>query len=164
MPKRGRKRKGFLPLVHLRGETIQSIIFVLLIILSILSIFSFLQTGAIPTQLNYLLVEYFGLGSILIPFSLLLFAFLFSRLKSPLKEPNVFFGFLLMLISLLGLLRQGLIGVFMWEQMDFLFTAIPSALIYFSSFIIGIVILFNTSIAAVVKFFITIFKSLKKYT
>ncbi|MCL4384400.1 DNA translocase FtsK [Patescibacteria group bacterium] len=165
MPKRGRKRrKGILPHFNLKAETIQSIIFVGLVILSLLSIFSFLQRGEVPTQLNLILVEYFGLGSVLIPFSLLLFAFLFSRLKSPLKEPNVLFGFLIMFISLVSLLRQGKFGQFFWEQMDFLFTAIPTALIYAASFIIGFVILFNTSIASVVKFFISIGQTVYKYT
>ena len=164
MPKRGRKRKGGLPHINLKPETIQSIIFVGLIILTLLSIFSFLQRGEVPTRLNFLLVEYFGFGSVLVPFMLLLIAFLFSRIKSPLKEPNVFFGFLIMFISLISLLRQGTIGHFFWEQMDFLFTTIPTALIYAASFIIGFVVLFNTSLAAVVKFFVNIGQSLYRYT
>lgn len=164
MPKRGRKRKGFLPHLSLKGETVQSIIFVGFIILSMLSVFSFLQTGAIPIKLNLLLVEYFGLGSVLIPFTFLLIAFLFSKFKSPLKEPNVFFGFFIMFISLISFLRQGLVGIFLWEQMDFLFTTIPAALIYIGSFIIGTVVLFNTSIASVIKLFVSVFKSIRKYT
>ena len=164
MPKRGRKKHSRFPLIHLKPETIASIIFVSLIIVAVLSIFSFLQIGAIPIRLNQMLVEYFGIGSVLVPFMFLLFAFLFSKIKSPLKEPNVFFGFFIMFISLISLLRQGTFGVFFWEQMNFLFTTIPTMLIYIASFIIGFVVLFNTSIAAVVKFFVKILSALYKYT
>ncbi len=164
MPKRGRKKRGGFPTLHLKAETIQSILFVGFVILALLSIFSFLQMGAVPTKLNTILENYFGLGSLLIPFTLLLIAFLFSRIKSPLKEPNVFFGFFIMFIALISLLRQGSFGLFFWDQMVFLFTPLPTALIYLASFIIGFVVLFNTSIATIVRFFIQIGRSIYKYT
>lgn len=164
MPKRGRKKHSKFPRLHLKPETVASIVFVGFIILSVLSIFSFLQIGSIPIRLNLVLDQYFGFGSVLVPFMFLLIAFLFSRLKSPLKEPNVFFGFFIMFISLISLLRQGTFGHFLWEQMNILFTVIPTTLIYIASFIIGFVVLFNTSIAAVVKFFVKMSAFLYKYT
>lgn len=163
MPKRGRKSKGGLFRLHLKKDTVQTIIFVTLIIASVLSIFSFLQAGEIPTRLNIALLKYFGFGATLIPFMFLLIAFLFAKIKSPFKEPNVFFGFFIMFISMESLFRFGLMGQFVWEQLDFLFTAIPTFLILFSTFIIGFVVLFNTSIAQLVKFVSQVIKSLRKY-
>jgi S-DNA-T family DNA segregation ATPase FtsK/SpoIIIE len=164
MAKRGRKKKGALPRLRLKPETVQTILFIFFIILSILSVFSFLQSGPIPTGFNLILMDYFGFGSVFIPFLLLLTAFLFAKIKSPLKEFNVFLGFLVMFISVLSLFQQGIIGDFIWLILSERFGDIPSFLIFFFAFIVGFVILFDTSIAQVIKFITTTFNLIKKYT
>lgn len=164
MAKRGRKKKKVIPSLKLKPETVQTIFFIFFLILTIISVFSFLQTGPIPTGLNHLLVEYFGFGAILVSFLLLLASFLFAKLKTPLKDPNVFLGFLIMFITLISLLRQGVAGVFFSDQLISLFGKLPSSIILIFSFIVGFVILFDTSVAQVVKFFITVFNLIKKYS
>ena len=169
MAKRGRKRKynksnnkssfG----LHLKPETIQSIFFVFFIILSLISVFSFLQLGPIPIQYNYYLVQYFGWGAVMVPFLLLLISFIFAKIKSPLKEPNVFFGFIIMFLSVLALFKQGETGNFMWEQLVYLFTPAPSFLIYFFSFIVGFVVLFDTSVLQIIKFIVNVFNIIRRY-
>ncbi|MBU3935091.1 hypothetical protein KJ909_00265, partial [Patescibacteria group bacterium] len=167
MAKRGRKRKNsnrIIPKLKLKATTVQSIFFIFFLILSILSIFSFLQIGPVPTRYNYLLTKFFGFTSIMVPFLLLLLSFLFAKLRSPLKEPNIILGFLIMFISILSLFKQGLVGRFLWLQILSLFTEIPSYLIFFFSFIVGFVVLFDTSVVQIVKFFISTFNLIKKYT
>ena len=165
MAKRGPKKKhGIIPKLKLKPETIQSIFFIFFLVLSVLSIFSFLQTGPIPIRYNEKLTEFFGFGSIFVPFLLILTAFLFAKVKFPLKEPNVFFGFLLMFISLIGIVKQGTIGIFFWEQLNVLFGQVPTVLIFVFLAIVGFVILFDTSIIQVFKFLATTFKLIQKYT
>jgi S-DNA-T family DNA segregation ATPase FtsK/SpoIIIE len=165
MAKRGRRKKNkLLPSLRLKPETIKSIFFIFFLILSLLSIFSFLQTGPIPTSYNQLLSQYFGFGGILIPFLFILIAFLFTKVKTPLKDLNVFLGFLIMFVSIISLFQTGLAGLFLWDQFLSLFGQVFSFLIFFFSFIVGFVILFDTSIAQIFHFLSATFALIKKYT
>ncbi|MBI2464825.1 DNA translocase FtsK [Candidatus Shapirobacteria bacterium] len=164
MPKRGRKKRGLFPRVQLKPETIQTILFVFFIVLSLISVVSFLQIGPIPTQYNYILMQYFGFGSIMVPFLLLLISFSFSKLKFPLKEANVPLGFSVMFVSIISLFRQGTIGDFFWLQVLTLFGQVPTFLIFTFSFIVGFVVLFDTDIGSIIKFLVKVFLVVKKYT
>jgi S-DNA-T family DNA segregation ATPase FtsK/SpoIIIE len=165
MAKRGRKKRGGLvPSLHLKQSTIQSILFIFFVILSLLSIFSFLQIGPIPSEYNLALNNFFGFGSVMVPFLFVLVSFMFAKIKSPLKEPNVFLGFLLMFISLISLLRQGLIGLFFWEQLSALFDHVGTFLIFSFLLVAGFVILFDTSVADIIKTTIKVLAIIKKYT
>jgi len=161
---RGRKKKSFLPKLRLKPETVSTIFFVFFLILSVLSVVSFLQTGPIPTQYNLLLTQYFGLGSIFVPFLLLLVSFSFSKFKFPLKELNVSLGSLVIFVSIISLFQQGVIGVFFWEQILTLFGQVPAFLIFTFAFIVGFVVLFDTDVLSIIKFLVSVFTTLKKYT
>ncbi|MFA7676461.1 MAG: DNA translocase FtsK, partial [Candidatus Shapirobacteria bacterium] len=164
MAKRGRKKKHIFPVLRLKPETIKTIFFIFFLVLSILSLFSFLQTSPMPTALNLKLNEWFGLISVFVPFLLLLISFLFAKIKIPLKELNVFFGSLIMFISLLGLLKQGVIGNFFSNEISSRWGELPRFFIFFLSGIAGFVILFDTNIGQIVKFFVNTFKAIRKYT
>ena len=165
MAKRGRKKKKIIPRLRLKPETIQTVFFIFFIILTIVSVFSFLQTGPIPLAINQYLDKYFGFGAVFIPFLLLLTAFLFAKIKSPLKDFNVFLGFLIMFVSLISLFNQGVVGNFIFVQLATAFSSnITSFFIFIFTFIAGFVILFDTSLAQVIKFFTNVFKLVKKYT
>lgn len=168
MAKRGRKKGSrknkVFPALKLKPETVKSIFFIFFLILSILSIFSFLQLGPIPTQFNLLLVNYFGYASAFVPFLFLLLSLVFAKIKTPLREPNIFLGFSIMFISFITLFRQGLSGSFLWSQFSYLFEEVGAFLIFFFSFIVGFVVLFDTSVAQIIKFTVKVFKIIKKYT
>ena len=164
MAKRGRRKKTVFPSLRLKPETIRTIFFIFFLVAAIISVFSFLQTGPIPIKLNLILTDYFGFAAILVPFLLFLAAFLFAKIKFPLKDLNVFLGFFIMFITLISLFQQGIAGIFFSEQLVSLFGRVPSTLIFIFSFIVGFVILFDTSIAQVIKFFVFIFNAIKKYT
>ena len=165
MAKRGRKKKKIIPRLRLKQETIQTIFFIFFLILTVVSVFSFLQTGPIPLAINQLLNKYFGFGAILISFLLFLTAFLFAKIKTPLKDLNVFLGFLIIFIALISLFNQGVIGNFLSLQLATAFNSqVISIFIFVFLFIVGFVILFDTTLAQVVKFFTSIYKIIKKYT
>ncbi len=165
MAKRGRKKKKIIPRLRLKPETVQTVFFIFFIILTIISVFSFLETGPIPVTINQYLNKYFGFGAVFISFLLLLTAFLFAKIKTPLKDFNVFLGFLIMFVSLISLFNQGVVGNFIFIQLATAFSSnITSFFIFIFTFIAGFVILFDTSLAQVIKFFTNVFKLVKKYT
>ena len=104
---RGRRKNRILPSLKLKPDTTKSIFFIFFLILSLISVFSFLEQGTFATQYNQILSRLFGLASVLVPFLLLLISFLFAKIRSPLKEANVFFGFLIMFIYLFWSLKRG---------------------------------------------------------
>ncbi len=166
MAKRGRKKKskGVVPRLKLKTSTVQSIFFIFFLILSLISIFSFLQIGPVPIKLNFALDRYFGFVAVFVPFLFLLISLLFAKINTPLKEPNIFLGFLIMFISILSLFKQGIIGSFLWYQLLSLFTDLPTFLIFFFCFIVGFVVLFDTSVAQIFKTIMNILSIIKKYT
>jgi S-DNA-T family DNA segregation ATPase FtsK/SpoIIIE len=163
MPKRGRKKKHLLPSLRLKPTTVQTVFFVFFLVLTVISVISFLWSGAFPTQYNQLLSRYFGVASIAVPFLLLLLALMFSRLKFPLKEPNISLGSIVMFISLVSLLQQGIIGHFFWLQMLTVFGRVAAFIIYIFTLIIGFVVMFDTDIMSILKFVIAALNTVKKY-
>jgi S-DNA-T family DNA segregation ATPase FtsK/SpoIIIE len=161
---RGRKKNKILPRLKLKPDTVKSIFFIFFIILAILGVFSFLRQGPIGTDINIFLEKYFGLGAVLVPFLLLLISFLFTKLKTPLREANVFFGFLILFISFLALFKQGRIGLFLWEQATGLLPETMAIIIFFFCLIVGFVVLFDTNIAQIFKGLGKVFQTIKKYT
>jgi S-DNA-T family DNA segregation ATPase FtsK/SpoIIIE len=161
---RGRKKNRILPTLKLKPDTVKSIFFIFFLILAILSVFSFLQQGTIATDVNLLLTKYFGWGAVMVPFLFLLISFLFTKVKSALREANVFFGFCIMFFALLGLFKQGFLGVFFREQFLALFSEVPTFIIFFFALIVGFVVLFDTNVAQIFKFFAHLFQMIKRYS
>ena len=161
---RGRKKSKILPSLKLKPDTVKSIFFIFFLILSVISIISFLRQGTFATSFNVFLQEYFGFASVMIPFMLLLISFLFTKIKIFLKEANIFFGFLIMFIASLALFKQGIIGLFLWDQTLAIFSEVISFIIFFFAFIVGIVVLFDTNVVQIFKLVAKIFLAIKKYT
>ncbi len=161
---RGRKKSKILPSLKLKPDTVKSIFFIFFLILSVISVISFLRQGNFASNFNIMLSDYFGFASVMIPFLLLLISFLFTKIKIFLKEANIFFGFLIMFVASLALFKQGIVGLFLWQQTLAIFSEIISFIIFFFAFIVGIVVLFDTNIVQLFKFFQNIFLAIKKYT
>ena len=164
MAKRGRKKKKIIAGFRIKRETVQTVFFIFFIILAIISVLSFLQNGKILNIINQSLIKYFGFGAGMVSFLFLSVAFLFPKIKTPLKDLRVFLGFLIMFISLISLFNQGVVGSFLSLRLTIAFNNIASVIIFIFSFIMGFVILFDTSVAQVIKFFNNIYKIVKKYT
>ncbi len=165
MPRKPTKATPGLPKLEVKDETVLTTFFFLFIFLAIFTVFSFLGTGGVPIQYNNFLTEKFGFLAIFTPFWLILTAFIFTgKSKSPFKQANIFFGFHILFLSLLGLLRQGVVGRFFWDQLEPLLSAFPTFLAFLSASLIGAVILFETSIAQVFKIISSLVSALYKYT
>lgn len=160
MPRKKKKNQFKL---KLKKKTVFSVISVVLFALSILIIFSFIQEGWVLTKLNTVLLEKLGIASMLLPFLLITFALFFSSIKTDLREPNVVLGATVLWVSLLGITSGGSIGSWIWDRLEFLITPVGSFLSLFFGIIIGILVLFNTSLDQLITFITKVFITVKRY-
>ena len=163
--RRGRKKKiknRFS--LSLKKKTILSVLAVLLAVLAAITVFSYLQEGYLLTLLNVILLRYFSYASFFVPFFLISLSLFFSRIKGPFKNPNILIGFSLFWVSFLGLFRQGLVGNFLWSEVVYLITAVGAALVYLGGLLVGVVVLFDTSLADLLRFLEKILLIIKKYS
>lgn len=148
-PKRRLDKRSFK--LKLKKETVFSISQIFFFALAGLILISFSRSGMALLTLNDLLITYFSWASVFLPFLFLAFAFLISKVKFPLGQPNVIVGGILFFISIMALGRAGVFGIGIWEGLSALVTPIGSWLIFFCTAFVGLVVLFNTSIEQVVK-------------
>ncbi|HET7099241.1 MAG TPA: DNA translocase FtsK [Patescibacteria group bacterium] len=159
--KRRIDKRGFK--LKLKKETAFSISRIFFFALAGLILISFSRQGAILLKLNDLLITYFSWSAIFLPFIFLSFAFLVSKSKFILGQPNVIVGGLLFFISVMSLGRAGVLGVTSWEGISALITGVGAALVLVGTALVGLIILFNTSIDQVFKYISSMFKSAGGY-
>jgi len=150
--------------LKLKKATIFSITQIVFFALAALVIVSFARQGLILVRLNDALVNYFSWSTIFLPFVFLSFAFLLSKMKFPLAQPNVVVGSLLFFISVAAISRAGIAGLAAWDGISSLITPFGAFIIFLGITITGLVILFNTSLDQVFGVLISIFKTVKRFT
>ena len=149
--------------LKLKKATVYSIAQVVFFSLSALVVVSFARQGLLLVRLNDILVTYFSWTTIFLPFILLSFGFLVSKLKSPLSAPNVLVGGVLFFISVLSLTRAGILGRAAWEGVATLITKAGALIVLLGTSLVGIVILFNTSVDQVLGLLASLLKSVRRY-
>lgn len=159
--KRRKDRRSYK--LRMKPETAKSISQIIFFALAGLVVISFSREGMILLKLNNYLLEFFGWSSLFLPFIFISFAFLLSKFKRPLGQPNVIIGFLLFFISINAITRAGKIGMNNWEGVAALLTNFGSFILYLGVLVIGLVILFNTSLDAVFTLIGLGLLNLKKY-
>jgi S-DNA-T family DNA segregation ATPase FtsK/SpoIIIE len=142
-------KRGFR--LKIKKETAFSISQIAFFLIAGLILLSFSRQGAVLLKFNDLLVTYFSWSSIFLPFIFLAFAFLMTKIKFPLGQPNVIVGGLLLFVSVMTLGRAGILGLSAWEGMAALVTKVGAAIILIGTSFVGLIVLFNTSIDAVYK-------------
>ncbi len=135
----------------------------ILFLLGMLTIFSFWRQGVILIRINNLIWYWLGGASFVLPFLFWLLGLVFSRLKTPLREPNVLVGAWLSFVSFLGLFRTGRLGQWLWAQTAFLITGLGAASIFLGGLLIGLVVLFDTSLSQLIQLVIDFLRLVKKY-
>ncbi len=142
-------KRGFK--LKLKRETVFSISQIFFFALAGLILISFSRQGAILLKFNDLLITYFSWSSIFLPFIFLSFAFLVSKTKFVLGQPNVIVGGLLLFISIMSIGKAGVVGLNAWEGISALVTGVGAGIILVGTSLVGIIVLFNTSIQQVFK-------------
>jgi len=149
--------------LRLKKATVYSITQTVFFGLAALVLISFARQGLILSKLNDFLVLNFSWATIFLPFIFLSFAFMLSKIKIPLSQPNVIVGSLLFFVSLSSLGKAGLIGRASWDGISVLVTPFGAFIILIGTLITGLIILFNTSFDQVIKIFKKLFEQLNFY-
>jgi S-DNA-T family DNA segregation ATPase FtsK/SpoIIIE len=165
MAKRHKRRldkRGFK--LRLKRDTVFSIAQILFFALAALILISFSRQGAILMRLNDFLISYFSWSSIFLPFMFLSFAFLISKAKMLIGQPNVIVGSLLFFLSITTIGQAGILGRGAWEAISVLITGVGAAIVLIGTTFVGLIILFNTSIDQVIKVIGLMIAQIKGYT
>ncbi len=126
-------------------------------------ILSFTRRGVILVKLNDYLMDYFSWTTIFLPFIFLSFGFVLSKSKIPLSQPNVLVGSLLFFVSLATLTQAGILGEQAWEGVATLITGFGGGIVLVGTSLVGLIILFNTSLGEVTNGISTVLLQLKYY-
>jgi S-DNA-T family DNA segregation ATPase FtsK/SpoIIIE len=159
--KRIKSKKAFQ--VKLKPATIFSIAQVTFISLAMLTIISFSRRGTLLVTLNDSLLEVFSWTTVLLPFIFIAFSLLLSKIKTPLNQPNVVVGAILLFISILSITRAGFAGRAAWEGMATLITGPGAFIVLMGTLVVGLVVLFNTSIDQILTFVSELLKTIRRY-
>ena len=150
--------------LNLKKATVFSITQIVFFAMALLIVVSFARQGLILVRINDALVSYFSWTTIFLPVVFLSFAFLLSKIKFPLAQPNVLVGGLLFFISISTLARAGIAGGAAWDGISSFITPVGSFIVLLGTAIAGLIILFNTSLDQAFNFFLSFFKSAKRFT
>lgn len=147
----GRRRRHYkykrsLFKIRLKKQTVYTIVATLLFASAGLVTLSFLEKSPFLVKIQDLLGQYLGWGRFLFPIILTSWGFLFLKTKLFFTTPNVVVGEVLTFLSLIGFTQVGLLGEAIWSYIEALLSAPGAFLILFGTLVIGITILFNTSL------------------
>lgn len=154
-------KRGFR--LKLKKQTVFSITQVSFFALAFLVLISFSRRGLILVGVNDFLSSSFSWVTIFIPFVLLCFAFMLSKIKIPLSQPNVVVGSALFFISITVLARAGSVGKASWEGMSSQITPAGAFIVFLGTLLVSLIILFNTSFEQVFGFLAGLFKTGRGY-
>jgi S-DNA-T family DNA segregation ATPase FtsK/SpoIIIE len=154
-------KRGFK--LKLKKETVFSISQIFFFALSGLILVSFSRQGGILIGFNDFLMNYFAWSAFFLPFLFLAFGFLISKVKSPLGQPNVVVGGLLFFVSVMSLGRAGIIGNEAWGGIAALITGVGAVIVLIGTSLVGLIVLFNTSIDQAIKFATSIFMTARGF-
>ncbi len=142
-------KRGFR--LKLKKEAVFSISQVIFFAIAALILLSFSRQGAILLTFNDFLLNYFSWSAFFLPFLFLAFAFLVSKVKFPLGQPNVIIGGLLFFVSVMSIGQAGVIGTEFWNGIAALVTGVGAFIILLGTSLVGLIVLFNTSFDQVIK-------------
>lgn len=149
--------------VKLKKSTVFSVGSVIFFSIAGLILLSFARQGSLLVRVNLFLLGYFGWSTIFLPFIFLVAGLLLTRLKISVNEPHVLVGAILLMLSLVGLTRTGLVGREIWYGISGMVTSLGAILILAGGVLIGLIVLFNTSIDQVVILVVSILRAAKGY-
>ncbi|OGY08712.1 MAG: hypothetical protein A2700_02295 [Candidatus Blackburnbacteria bacterium RIFCSPHIGHO2_01_FULL_44_64] len=147
--------------LKLKKHTIVSITQILCFAVAGLIIISFSRQGFILYSLNKAFVDYFSWTALFIPFFLIISGLMFSKMKMPLNQPTVLVGSILLSLSAAGLTQAGRFGEEIWGAISSLVTRPGAALVFFGGVIIGILVLFNTSLDKLIGLLVSLLIALR---
>jgi DNA segregation ATPase FtsK/SpoIIIE, S-DNA-T family len=153
---RVKSKKSMRP--KLKPATIYSIVQIVFFSLAGLILVSFSRQGLALVRLNDFLVANFSWATIFLPFIFLTFGFLVSKFRTVLGQPNVVVGGLLFFTSITVLTKAGNVGQTAWGGISTLLSPAGSAVALVATSLVGLIVLFNTSLDQLIEVFGGVFR------
>lgn len=158
--KRKRARRSFSS--KIKKKTTLTIVSVLMLVTAGFIMLSYFQEGELLSELRDFVETLFGWAGFLFALLLVFFSFFILGIKTRFTSINVPTGLSLAFLSLLGLSESGEIG-YSFSSTIASFVSRPGAVIlFFGILVVGITVLFNTSLDEFVMFLIKIGESFGK--
>lgn len=158
--KRGRRSKPFK--LNLKKDTTNSILAIIIVSIGGLLAISFSRQGPVLNSIYDLCSRLLGWTYILTPFIFVSGGLLLTKVKWPIATPQVFIGSLVTLISFSGLTKSGQVGQQLFLSIGTLITSPGAYLFYLAGILIGVIVLFETSIEDISVGLATLSKQIKK--
>lgn len=145
------RRKKFLKVpfikIRLQISTVKTILGLLVWAAAAMCLLSFFQSGEALISLNQQLVNIFGGLSLAIPILLAsIGSHFFNSKKLKIVGPNVTLGLALIFIAFLGVFRAGTAGSRIATSLIADFSLFGGFMIMFLTFLVGVILFFNTSV------------------
>ncbi|MBI4037290.1 DNA translocase FtsK [Candidatus Daviesbacteria bacterium] len=162
MPRR--KSIYSMPKLKLRQKTVVTVGSLVAAVLAVLSAVSLLSHS--PTLLFWktFLESNLGWTAYFAPVLFLIVGLVLQKLKASFAQPNVLIGLLVVVLSLAGLTspvsttKAGAVGDLIWLQLATILTATGALAALLGAFLIGLVVMFNTSLSSALAMVGNIFK------
>ncbi len=150
MPGKRSSRKKPLKL-KLKKKTVYNIFSLGFFLAGLLFLFALINKSESTLVASTKLEQMFGPLAVLFPFALFCFGFLFLRLKTYLSQLNVTVGYMLVFVSLVGLVRSGSVGAEIYSILEEIITPAGANLVFLGGLLVGILVFFDTSIDEVLQ-------------
>lgn len=128
---------------------------------------SFFGEGSLLSRLKEELFANFGWSMYGMPVLLVSASLLFFKIKSDFAKPNVSLGLTMLFVAFSGLSQAGLLGETLFNTVQSAVSAEGAIFIFLGIFVIGLIVLFNTSLDRFVNFLLvgiqTISESVAKF-
>lgn len=164
-----RRRSPYrLPKLRLKHKTITAVSSLVAFILCVLSIVALSTHSQVLSFWRDFLSDFLGWMKITAPVIFLLSGLVLAKVKWKFAQTNVLLGFILVVLSTSGLTaavrydRGGSIGQTLWRELSSFVTPIGTGALLILVFLVGLVVLFNTSLQQIFAIFGWIFATVKK--
>lgn len=142
--KKGRRSKPYK--LNLKKDTMNSVLAVALMGLGGLIAISFSQQGDLLTKVNQIGQQFFGWPLLFLPFIFIVGGLIITHAKLAIASTHVLLGSVVTMVSLSGLFGTGSLGLGIKDSVVSLISLPGAILFYIVGTVIGLFILFETSI------------------
>ncbi|MFH1535459.1 MAG: DNA translocase FtsK [Patescibacteria group bacterium] len=156
-----------LPKIKLRHRTITAVGTLVAFSLATLSTVALLTHSQALIFWKDFLGEYMGFAKVVAPIIFLLCGLVLTKARWKIAQTNVLLGFVLIILSVTSLIaavkleKGGLIGQTLWTELSSFVTPLGALALLVLVFLIGLVVLFNTSLQRIFAIFVWFFNILR---
>src|SRR3989344_5231192 len=154
-----------LPRFKLKHKTITAVGTLVAFSLAVLSTVAILTSSQTLAFWRDFLGSYLGITKFAAPIIFLLSGLVLTKARWKLAQTNVLLGFILLILSASSLIaavkfeKGGLVGQTLWSELASFVTPLAAAPLLVLVFLVGLVVLFNTSLQQILSIFVWVFNT-----